>query len=51
MKKNNKKKISGISGIIGALFIAPVIVFAVIYYSSERKNIFALGNVYIAVNE
>ncbi|MBR1445322.1 MAG: hypothetical protein IJ583_17520, partial [Firmicutes bacterium] len=51
MKKNNKKKISGISGIIAALFIAPLIVFAAIYYSSERKNSFAPGNVDIAVNE
>lgn len=51
MKKNNKKKISGISGIIAALFIAPLIVFAAIYFSNERKNSFAPGSVDIAVNE
>jgi hypothetical protein len=51
MKKNNKKKISGISGIIAALFIAPLIVFAAVYFSNERKNSFAPGSVDIAVNE
>ena len=51
MKKNNKKKISGISGIIAALFIAPLIVFAAVYFSNERTNSFAPGSVDIAVNE
>lgn len=51
MKKNNKKKISGISGIIAALFIAPLIVFAAVYFSNERKNSFEPGSVDIEVNE
>lgn len=51
MKKSNKKRIAGICGGITALFIAPLIVFAAIYYSSERKNSFAPGSVDIAVNE
>ena len=51
MKKSNKKRIAGICGGITALFIAPLIVFAAIYYSSERKNSFAPGSVDIEVNE
>lgn len=51
MKKNNKKKISGISGIIAALFIAPLVVFAAVYFSNERTNSFEPGSVDIAVNE
>ena len=51
MKKNNKKQIASISSIIIVLFIAPLIVFAAIYFSSNRKNSFAPGSVDIAVNE
>ena len=51
MKKNNKKKISGISGIIAALFIAPLVVFAAVYFSNERTNSFEPGSVDIVVNE
>lgn len=51
MKKNNKKQIACISSIIIALFIAPLVVFAVIYFSNERKNSFVPGGVDIAVNE
>ena len=51
MDKQNKKHVAGMGGIIAALFIAPLIVFAVVYNSSERKNSFAPGSVDIAVNE
>ena len=52
MKKKNKKRISGINSvIIAALFIAPLVVFAAIYFSNERKNSFVPGSVDIAVNE
>lgn len=51
MKKLNKKRVAGVVGIIAALFMAPLIVFAAVYFSSERKNSFAPGSVDIAVNE
>ena len=51
MKKRNKKRVAHISGIIAVLFIAPLIVFAAVYYSGKRTNRFAPGSVDIAVNE
>jgi hypothetical protein len=51
MDKQNKKHVAGMGGIIAVLFIAPLIVFAVVYNSSERKNSFAPGSVDIKVNE
>ncbi|MBQ1519000.1 MAG: hypothetical protein IIZ53_04025 [Ruminococcus sp.] len=47
-----KKKNSAIAGgIIAVLFIAPLIVFAALYYSHSRRNIFTPGSVDIQVNE
>ena len=47
-----KKKHTIISGsIIAILFIAPLIVFAALYFSSERKNSFTPGSVDIEVQE
>ena len=51
MKKWDKKHLAGISGIFAVLFIAPLIVFAVVYKSNERKNSFAPGSVDIEVQE
>ena len=51
MKKRNKKRITSINGIIAILFIAPIVVLAAIYISSERKNRFEPGNVDIQVKE
>lgn len=51
MKKNNKKQIAGIGGIIAALFIAPLIVFAAVYFSNKRTNSFEPASVDIEVNE
>lgn len=46
-----KKSIGHASGIIAALFIAPLIVFAVVYNSRERDNNFSPGSVNIKVQE
>ena len=51
MKKRKKKNIARINGIIAVLFIAPLIVFAAIYFSNQRKNRFLPGSVDIEVNE
>lgn len=50
MKKDKKRTII-ISSIIAAMFIAPLIVFANAYYSSERTNSFMPGNVDILLHE
>ena len=44
MKKLNKKRVAGISGIIAVFFIAPLIVFAVLYKSDVRENKFRPAN-------
>ena len=51
MKKRKKKNIARINGIIAVLFIAPLIVFAAIYFSNQRKNRFLPCIVDIEVNE
>lgn len=49
--KINKKYTIIVSSIILTLFIAPLVVFAAVYTSNERKNSFSPGNVDIEVNE
>ena len=51
MRKLNKKHLAGFSGIIAVLFMAPLIVLAVVYHSNQRRNDFVPGSVDIKVNE
>ena len=51
MRKLNKKHLAGFSGIIAVLFMAPLIVLAVVYHSDQRRNDFVPGSVDIKVNE
>jgi len=51
MRKLKKKRLAGVCGIIALLFIPPLIVFAVVYHSSERRNEFVPGSADIKVNE
>lgn len=49
--KSKKKRTFIISSIIVAIFIVPLTVYAIVYYSNNRTNSFAPGSVDIEVHE
>lgn len=51
MKNQNKKQIAIASGIAAAMFIAPLVVFAVIYSSDPKTNQFAPADANVQIEE
>jgi len=51
MRKLNKKRLAGVSGIAAVLFIAPLIVFAMLYKSDVRENKFKPANDNVQIGE